>query len=249
MISGVLLIGFIWINALWLQPGKHPSPLFDVMEAVRQPAPPPLPQLRHPVPPSPAAVPETRVNPRDAMVRDLQDELSRLGYYEGKVDGLTGPKTEAAVRAYQAARGLPVTGEGSADLLEQVRRTPQTAAPVRVATPPIRPEETTSSVQPRQTAPSEPPAAVEQPATAPAGTQTASSRQAGDGGDFRLIRSVQQALADLGYAPGPVNGTMTGKTQDAIRRFQADRAMPVTGKLGVTLVLELETVSGVALNR
>ena len=40
----------------------------------------------------------------------MQTLLSTLGFYEGAIDGLFGPKTEAAVRAYQRHAGLSVDG-------------------------------------------------------------------------------------------------------------------------------------------
>jgi peptidoglycan lytic transglycosylase len=36
--------------------------------------------------------------------------LARRGYYRGDIDGLYGPGTEFALRAYQARVGLAVTG-------------------------------------------------------------------------------------------------------------------------------------------
>jgi lipid-binding SYLF domain-containing protein len=45
------------------------------------------------------------------------------------------------------------------------------------------------------------------------------------------IRHVQQALADLQYDPGEINGMMTAKTQQAIREFQYLNNQPVTGNL------------------
>jgi Putative peptidoglycan binding domain len=43
-------------------------------------------------------------------VRDVQRRLDGLGYRAGKVDGLFGPITDAAVRNYQADRGLAADG-------------------------------------------------------------------------------------------------------------------------------------------
>lgn len=40
----------------------------------------------------------------------LQGRLKNLGHDPGPIDGLLGPKTEAAVRAFQAAHGLTVDG-------------------------------------------------------------------------------------------------------------------------------------------
>lgn len=47
---------------------------------------------------------------RSGYVTRLQKALSALGYYEGNVDGHFGSGTEAAVKAYQQARGLNVDG-------------------------------------------------------------------------------------------------------------------------------------------
>ena len=44
------------------------------------------------------------------MTKTLQQALADTGYYEGKVDGIYGPKTVDAVQALQKANGLPQTG-------------------------------------------------------------------------------------------------------------------------------------------
>jgi Putative peptidoglycan binding domain len=40
----------------------------------------------------------------------VQSELARRGYYHGKVDGVVGSGSRQAIRSFQAAQGLPVTG-------------------------------------------------------------------------------------------------------------------------------------------
>jgi uncharacterized protein (TIGR02594 family) len=47
---------------------------------------------------------------RGAMVLDLQDQLSRLGYFAGKKDGVFGDLTRGAVLAFQADQGLDADG-------------------------------------------------------------------------------------------------------------------------------------------
>ena len=41
----------------------------------------------------------------------VQQELTKLGYYHGQVDGLIGPQTERAIRWFQTVEKLPVTGQ------------------------------------------------------------------------------------------------------------------------------------------
>lgn len=53
---------------------------------------------------------------------ELQSLLNRAGFDVGTPDGVVGPKTRAAVVAYQKARGLPTDGHVSGLLLERLRR-------------------------------------------------------------------------------------------------------------------------------
>lgn len=52
---------------------------------------------------------------------EMQDVLRRLGHYPDPSDGLVGPKTRAAIRAYQGASGLPQDGFPDQDLLGRLR--------------------------------------------------------------------------------------------------------------------------------
>lgn len=47
----------------------------------------------------------------------VQRGLAARGYDIGTIDGVIGPKAEAAIRDFQAKRGLPVTGQATRDLL------------------------------------------------------------------------------------------------------------------------------------
>jgi peptidoglycan hydrolase-like protein with peptidoglycan-binding domain len=47
----------------------------------------------------------------DEGLSGAQARLLNLGYYAGEVDGEMGPRTQAALRAFQEAHGLEVTGE------------------------------------------------------------------------------------------------------------------------------------------
>ena len=45
------------------------------------------------------------------------------------------------------------------------------------------------------------------------------------------VASVQQALDDLGYDPGPIDGAYGRRTADALRRFQENNGLAVTGTI------------------
>lgn len=58
------------------------------------------------------------------------------------------------------------------------------------------------------------------------------------------MKAVQQVLADLGYAPGPVDGAMGASTTHAITAFQHDRKIRETGRITPELLRELKRVTG-----
>jgi hypothetical protein len=80
----------------------------------------PLPQTRVQVAPSTRRLPlgttvesadRTAVNGYSlGQVRQVQQSLHRLGYYNGDIDGDFGPNTQNALERYQLSAGEPVTG-------------------------------------------------------------------------------------------------------------------------------------------
>ncbi|MEY2529963.1 MAG: hypothetical protein QOI96_48 [Verrucomicrobiota bacterium] len=46
----------------------------------------------------------------DSLVVNVQQRLARAGYYHGAVDGIMGPSTRRAIRAYERAHGLRADG-------------------------------------------------------------------------------------------------------------------------------------------
>ena len=60
------------------------------------------------------------------LIRSIQKELSRLGYYGGKIDGLAGPQTDFAIRTYYLDLGIadePDLTEAMLERLEGETRT------------------------------------------------------------------------------------------------------------------------------
>ena len=56
------------------------------------------------------------------VLRDVQQLLKDLGYYEGEVDGLYGEGTRLALESYQQAKGLATTGVPDQRTLFQLYR-------------------------------------------------------------------------------------------------------------------------------
>ncbi len=58
--------------------------------------------------------------------------------------------------------------------------------------------------------------------------------------ELEMIRRTQALLTDLGYDPGPADGILGARTQDAIRAFQQRSGLPVSGEVSPELVDALE---------
>jgi peptidoglycan hydrolase-like protein with peptidoglycan-binding domain len=58
------------------------------------------------------------------------------------------------------------------------------------------------------------------------------------------VRAVQHILADLGYAPGPIDGAVGSTTERAISAFQRDRKIVVSGRISPELLGEIKRVTG-----
>lgn len=93
-----------------------------------------VPAVRNAAAPAPSVRPSAVAQPvmpgpldtldpglRHIYVAGIQEELRVRGYDPGPVDGVAGGRTRAAIRRYQAAVGLPVDGQPSAELLNHLK--------------------------------------------------------------------------------------------------------------------------------
>ena len=64
------------------------------------------------------------------------------------------------------------------------------------------------------------------------------------GDDEATIRQVQTGLSELGYLPGPIDGTFGETTRQAIKEFEGDRRLPASGEITPQLLSELAKTSG-----
>jgi peptidoglycan hydrolase-like protein with peptidoglycan-binding domain len=78
----------------------------------------------------------------------------------------------------------------------------------------------------------------------PANATGSVSDSAGMTKESLKVKAVQKTLADLGYAPGPVDGEMGDATKRAIIAFQRDRKIAQTGRITPALLAELKRVTG-----
>jgi peptidoglycan hydrolase-like protein with peptidoglycan-binding domain len=63
------------------------------------------------------------------------------------------------------------------------------------------------------------------------------------------VKRVQRVLADLGYAPGPIDGAWGENTARAVTAFQRDRNIAETGQITPGLLDEVERVTGYDLTK
>jgi lipoprotein-anchoring transpeptidase ErfK/SrfK len=155
---------FYWILALaglavagwfWWQSGKTSAPVprpkgvsgAPVTQRPAQPKPAPVqlqtnvPALAVPVP-APRTIAKTNLEPAQPGVspRTVQDvfeaqlALARQGISSGSLDGVIGPQTRAALRAFQQKERMAVTGELDATTKERLRLTAPSYATYTVTT-------------------------------------------------------------------------------------------------------------------
>lgn len=238
------LWGSVAINAVALQDGAHPAPLLGSADRSGRSV-----ALNRSGESADAALSDAErearqeaAEERQALVRDVQELLAARGFYAGEIDGLMGPQTANAIRAFQQMAELEETGEASAALLAHIQMSSIKAPPV----PQGNPERLARAAEGAQDGEAsdnggrsastltEADRAVEAPAE---------ERSAADD----TVAAVQRVLADLGYAPGRIDGRVGPDTQDAIRRFQEDRGLTPDGQLSERLIRELESVSDLSL--
>jgi peptidoglycan hydrolase-like protein with peptidoglycan-binding domain len=80
-------------------------------------------------------------------------------------------------------------------------------------------------------------------------TGALSEGAAAEAGPEADVAAVQQVLADLGYAPGKIDGVYGEATKAAVIAFQRDRNIARTGAITPELLAELKRVTGRDLTR
>lgn len=136
IVMATVAIFAIFINALFLQQGRHPAPIFATRPFTAQQRPVALPRPRAATSAAtPAVAPVTIARSQAQIIGDIQRELARKGFYDGEPDGIWGAKTDAAARDFAHAAALKINVDASETLLRTIVATnvqrSQTAAPAR----------------------------------------------------------------------------------------------------------------------
>ncbi|MFP5075752.1 peptidoglycan-binding protein [Rhizobium sp. YIM 134829] len=289
-----IIFGFVAANALWYQPGAHPSPLMRTRLPFTHPNPASLnpstkePQtgkvttfviereadvakapetsiesviaadgLDEPAAPAatgeqtaslqpasraPAALPPARLaaptmpqeSPLDEedLVRAVQISLIARGFYDGPADGRPGPKTSAAIRAYERASGLPETGAPTPAL--------------RVALAQAAPQRQMAAVTPAERP------SVPKPSRGELDPVAAAIRAA-DGASLAVpkadvpasdatVMAIQRGLKNLAYTEVRVDGMAGEQTRAAIRHFEKHYRLPETGEPNPAVLKKMKEI-------
>lgn len=209
--STAFLVALFYVsaNAMWYQPHAHTSAFFATREFTR-------PMLADDAAsdgefettirierPQPAPAPTRPAG--DPVIEQVQRILRDLNFYEGTLDGLSGPATVKAVEAYQRKLGMTPTGRIDEQLLEQLGA----GKPAGAAT--------AHAPQPAPRAPSSDP------------TRTASVQPAQDKDKDRVAR-IQAGLRAFGNDGIEIDGVIGARTRNAVKEFQSLFGLPETGE-------------------
>lgn len=131
LLVGAGAISIIFVNALFMQKGPHPAPIFAPKSAMVRGV--PAPVINHPMAAAvPAPPPRPEAAPRKGAHTDpiaqllaptnrvlaVQRVLTDYGYGQIRPTGLAGPDTEEAIRKFERSKKLPVTGALSDQLVK-----------------------------------------------------------------------------------------------------------------------------------
>jgi Putative peptidoglycan binding domain len=220
-------------NAVFLQAGPHPAPMFGATIVNLAATPSLLPRARPAE--ADAASSESRWSePKGTELRpgEKANELraSDLRATEPKLGDKTG----------EAKSAEPKSSDRNSDSMANLVRATTTPSPspqpavtaaavehsARPATPQPSPQPSTTASLSSSSNVMRPPASIPPPTGA------------------RRVAAVQRALTEYGYAQLKPTGTIGADTQAAIQKFERDRKLPVTGQISDRMVRELAAMIG-----
>ena len=212
----LVALSFVSSNALWYQPHAHSGAFFATRDFLRPGAP--------ALPDETTILIERPQEPRhvvvgDPTVKDVQETLRELNFYDGEVDGLFGPNTRVAIETYQSKMGLRVTGTVDDSLLDQLG---------------------TGSVKPAVLPSPAPRREVAEPAVART-PDAAVAKPVSLTRDERIAK-VQAGLKEFGNEAIELDGLMGARTAAAIKEFQSLFGLKATGEADQAVYAKMKEI-------
>jgi hypothetical protein len=180
-------VSAIVANALFLQHGPHPAPMFGSVVHIAQSNPVSVSLLPRP---RPAEADAASIEPRLAEPRPSELRLADIRAGDPKAADPLGTLVKATTTGT-----VPSGTAAAASSTSVVLRPPAPVPPVQVT-------------------------------------------------GSRRVAAVQRVLTEYGYGQLRATGTIGADTQAAIRKFEGDRRLPVTGQMSDRLVRELTAMTG-----
>jgi len=134
-----------------------------------------------------------------------------------------GPKSAAAIRAWEKTNGYSETGEATAALLRAMEGAG------------ARPDELASLIEGRIPAPAPRPAAAVAADDRNGEPVTVATTEAPN----KLVQQIQSGLSNIAYADIAVDGVAGAETRAAISAFEKHYRLPVTGEPNETVLKKL----------
>lgn len=225
---------FVSSNALYYQPYKHEDAFFETRSMESYVAPSievPVTRLKsgEKAKATEVANASEPVNkrPKDIQLMDIQQALAGLKLYDGSIDGVSGPKTRAAIEKFQMQAGLEPTGKIDPLLIDAIRTASVPAQ--KIPAPQLREQM---------------PEPDEDVAEAAGTTPVIYNADALNDEEVRMLQAGLKAFGDNSIE---VDGKIGGKTKTAIEEFQRLFQLKQTGQANretLAKLQELGLISG-----
>lgn len=170
-------------------------------------------------------------------VRGAQQQLQSSGYYKGSIDGMNGPMTRSAIRQYQKDNGLSTNGRLDNATCNKLGLT-GTGEANRTTTEPQTQNNSSNSAA-RNNGKQNNGNGTNQGMNQSTNNSMSNS-PAMSNAEFKAnVQSAQRQLKQKGLYNGPINGVMDTNTETAIRKYQENTGLNVTGRLDQTTINSL----------
>jgi len=243
ILSAYTLFAF---NVAYNQPASHPQPLWVtnntiVTHTTPQTRPTSLPirkvevhSIKRPFIPVPTLRPlrngeqqKSTMKSAEKILADtrkVQRLLGKLGFYQGKLDGLMGPNTLSAVKKFEKSKGLPQNANISPSLLLLLQSAVDRSTAKSAAKSVAKSANGIGRLLQGEV-PEAPEIIVKEKSVSPV-----------------MITRIQVGLINYGSDDVTIDGVMGDQTRLAIEQFQARFKLEVNGKPSQELIRKLESV-------